>query len=221
MKERRRPSEDSIAMLMTSSASLETRRSLLSRLRDREDRDSWQTFFDLYWRLLYNVARRAGLDDPDAQDAVQDTVIAVAKEMPQFRYDPERGSFKQWLLSIVRRRVADHLRRRYRQLARAEAIEAEDDPIAPDNADVIDEAWEQEWKRSVLDSAITLVRNQANPKHFQVFDYCVLKEWPASKVAETLGMNIAQVYLAKHRIGKAVQAAARRIEATRLQGRLG
>ena len=30
------------------------------RLRDLEDKESWQIFFDLYWRLLYNVARRAG-----------------------------------------------------------------------------------------------------------------------------------------------------------------
>ena len=44
-------------MSLTEELSLQTRRSLLSRLRDFEDRESWQTFFDLYWRLLYNVAK--------------------------------------------------------------------------------------------------------------------------------------------------------------------
>ena len=108
-------------MSLTEQLSLQTRRSLLSRLRDLDDRQSWQIFFDLYWRLLYNVARRAGLDDVDAQDVVQDTVMAVAREIPHFRYDPERGSFKQWRFRILRRRVSDHLRKLYRQPARAGA----------------------------------------------------------------------------------------------------
>lgn len=201
----------------TTDDSLATRRSLLSRLRDLDDRDSWQTFFDRYWRLLYNVARRSGLDDLDAQDAVQDTLTAVAQEMPDFRYDPARGSFKQWLSSIARRRVADHLRRVYRQPARADG-----DPEAfVDRQPIIDEAWEEEWQKSVLEDAVALVRAETNPKHFQVFDYCVLKEWPASRVAATLEMNVAQVYLAKHRVSQAVKRAARRIDANRSRGRLG
>src|SRR6202023_1308471 len=93
--------------------SVATRSSLLSRLRDAGDNVSWQTFFDTYWRLLYNVARKSGLDDPDAQDVVQETVIAVAGKMPEFRYDAAKGSFKSWLLLITRRRIHDHLRRRY------------------------------------------------------------------------------------------------------------
>src|SRR5438270_6344868 len=96
--------------------SLPTRRSLLSRLRDLSDSDSWRTFFDTYWRLIYNLARKSGLSDGDAQDVVQETVIAVARKMPDFRYDPAKGSFKQWLRLITRRRIQDQFRRLYRSL---------------------------------------------------------------------------------------------------------
>jgi len=211
-------------MSLPEELSLQTRRSLLSRLRDFEDTESWQTFFDLYWRLLYNVARRAGLDDGDAQDVVQDTVMAVAREIPQFRYDRERGSFKQWLFRILRRRVADHFRKLYRQPVEAgmspEILEgtAEADAIVMRDGVSLSDAWNQEWERSILDAAIAQVRAQANPKHFQVFDYCVLKEWPVAKVASTLGMNAAQVYLARHRVSHAVKRAARRIESERMKG---
>jgi len=212
-------------MSLTDALSPQTRTSLLRRLRDFEDTESWQTFFDLYWRLLYNVARRAGLHDVDAQDVVQDTVMAVAKEIPQFRYDPERGSFKQWLFRILRRRVADHFRKVYRQPAdlglSPEMLEGtgDADAIVMQDGVSLSDAWDQEWERSILDAAIAHVRAAANPKHFQVFDYCVLKEWPVAKVASTLGMNAAQVYLARHRVSAAVKRAARHIEGERLKGR--
>ncbi|HEX4824322.1 MAG TPA: sigma-70 family RNA polymerase sigma factor [Candidatus Polarisedimenticolaceae bacterium] len=212
-------------MTLTDEQSLATRRSLLSRLRDHEDRDSWQTFFDRYWRLLYNVARRAGLDDVDAQDVVQDTVIAVAKEIPEFRYDPALGSFKAWLFRILRRRVADHFRRLGRRPAEAgitpETLEetGHADAIVMRDGMSLSDAWDQEWERSVLDAAIAQVRAEVIPKHFQVFDACVLKEWPVAKVASTFGMNAAQVYLVRHRVSAAVKRAARRIEGERLKGR--
>ena len=69
-------------------AFIPTRRSLLSRLKSWDNQDSWREFFDTYWRLVYNFALKAGLDDTGAQDAVQETVISVAKQMPGFKYDP-------------------------------------------------------------------------------------------------------------------------------------
>ena len=38
-----------------------TRYTLLSRLEDRGDQESWKDFFDIYWRLIYSVALRSGL----------------------------------------------------------------------------------------------------------------------------------------------------------------
>jgi RNA polymerase sigma-70 factor (ECF subfamily) len=207
--------------------SLLTRRTLLSRLRNLDDQESWRTFFDLYWRLLYNVARKSGLDDPGAQEIVQDTVIAVARKMPEFRYDPARGTFRQWLLRITRRRIIDHLRRIYRQPPKAEVApesldEAEEHAaaITDQSASAIDAAWNEEWEKATFDAALARVRAAINPRHFQVFDYCVLKEWPASKVAATLGLNAAQVYLAKHRVAQAMKRAVRRINDERSAGPL-
>jgi RNA polymerase sigma-70 factor (ECF subfamily) len=196
--------------------SAQTRLTLLSRLRDLDDDVSWRTFFDRYWSLFYNVARRAGLDEPAAQDVVQETVIAVARKMPGFRYDPQRGSFKQWLLRITHRRIADHLRKVYRQPMRADidpALLEDDETYAASVSDPAGEqlqhAWDEEWEKATFDAAIARVRQETNPRHFQVFDYCVLKGWSVSKVATTLGLNAAQVYLAKHRVAQAVKRAVR------------
>ena len=91
---------------------LATRQSLLSRLKAWDDHESWRDFFDTYWRLIYGLAVKSGLTNTEAEDVVQETLLAVAKEMPDFKYDPARGSFKGWLLEITRRRIANQVRRR-------------------------------------------------------------------------------------------------------------
>ncbi len=58
-----------------------TRQSLLSRLKDWDDRESWKDFFNTYWKLIYGVAIKSGLSDAEAQDVVQEAVISVAKKM--------------------------------------------------------------------------------------------------------------------------------------------
>ncbi|MBL9134725.1 MAG: sigma-70 family RNA polymerase sigma factor [Verrucomicrobiales bacterium] len=204
---------------------LKTRRSLLSRLRNLDDHESWRAFFELYWRLLYQVARRAGLAESDAQDVVQETVVAVARKMPEFRYDPARGTFKHWLFRIVHRRIADHLRRLYRQppqetLPNAACAPEDDSDSASAEAytATIDAAWEQEWEQSIFEAAVAKVREHTNPRHFQVFDCCVRLGWPSGKVAATLSMNPAQVYLIRHRVSQAVKQAAKTINEERLRG---
>ncbi len=198
---------------------LPTRASLLGRLRDLGDSDSWRAFFETYWRLIYNVACKSGLTDPEAQDVVQETVIAVARKMPEFRYDPAKGSFKQWLLLITRRRIQDHLRKIYRSLPVVEggsdslSLGLENVPastLPPDAA--FDAAWELEWRENLFQAALARVRQRANPKQYQAFDYSVLQALPAAEVARMLGMNIAQVYLARHRVGAAVKRAVKELE---------
>ena len=61
-----------------------TRRSLIERLRDLDDQPSWREFFDTYWKLIYAAAIQAGLSAQEAEDVVQETVIGVARKMPDF-----------------------------------------------------------------------------------------------------------------------------------------
>ena len=91
---------------------LNTRESLLGRLKDWEDERSWRDFFETYWRLIYSTARKGGLSDAESQEVVQETVITVAKQMKEFKYDPAIGSFKGWLKLITRRRIVDQYRKR-------------------------------------------------------------------------------------------------------------
>ena len=195
-----------------------TRRTLLSRLKQWDDQESWQDFFNTYWKLIYGVALRAGLDESEAQDIVQDTVVSVARQMPKFKYDPALGSFKTWLLLITRRRIHDHLRKKYRRIQADEPAAGETSKTArlervPDPASVdLDAIWDEEWKRQMFDAAVQRVKAQVDARHFQIFDCYVVKEWPVKDVTETFGVNANQVYLIKHRISSLIAEEVKKLE---------
>lgn len=196
-----------------------TRWTLLNRLKDWQDQDSWRVFFDTYWRLIYCVARRAGLSDDASQDAVQETLLTVARRLPDFRTDPRAGSFKGWLMQITRRRIIDQWRKINRQEKVLEPLgdsERRTDLFErlPDNrANNLEVLWEEEWECNLLEIALEHVKNRVSPKQYQIFDFYVLKQWSVRDVCRTLNVNAGQVYIAKHRVAavlkrelKAVQA---------------
>jgi RNA polymerase sigma factor (sigma-70 family) len=188
-----------------------TRQSLLCRLKDWNDEESWRVFFETYWKLIYNAAIKAGLTDAEAQDVVQETVISVLKSMPQFDYDPKKGSFKNWLLRLAGWRVVDQFRKRQRGFecqtresdtsTKTTTAERMADPGNP----AFEAAWEEEWENNLMEAAIERVKKKVDPKHYQAFDLYVLKKWPVLKVARTLKINPGMVYLTKHRIGSSIK----------------
>jgi RNA polymerase sigma factor (sigma-70 family) len=183
-----------------------TRASLINRLKNWQDNTSWQDFFRIYWKLIYGVARKAGLTDVEAQDVVQETLISVAKHMPTFNYDPSIGSFKAWLLNMTRWRIIGQFRKRQPQAEyrlqgtdstrRTDAAEAVADPNAPD----LSEVWEADWQANLLAAAMEDLKRRIDPQRFQIFDFYVNKEWPPEKVAERFGVSVDQVYQIKHRL---------------------
>ena len=195
-----------------------TRVSLLNRLKNWQDQSSWQEFFDTYWKLIYGVARQAGLTDAEAQDVVQETMVAAAKHLPTFKYDPAIGSFKAWLLNMTRWRIIDHVRKRgppgvHRPLSNDTATGTGTvDTLVDPASQGLDELWDSEWERNLLDAAMAKVKRRLDPKKYQIFDCYVNKEWPPEKVAATFGVSVDQVYLAKHRVTEAIKEEVKRLE---------
>jgi len=192
-----------------------TRRSLVSRLKNWDDHDSWRQFFNKYWRLIYTVAIQSGLNDAEAQDAVQETIISVAKTMPDFRYDPSICSFKTWLRHLAQKRIADQFRKRLPASPAGTAATSRTESIArvPDPESLNpNEVWDKEWEKSLFNAAVAAVRLEASAEQFQIFDFYVLREWPVKKIVATLGVSATQVYLARHRILRLIQREIKRLE---------
>lgn len=192
-----------------------TRKSLIERLADWEDQRTWEEFYQTYWRLIYSVSVKAGLSREEAFDVVQETVLAVAKQWKKGQvYDPEKGSFKTWLMNITRWRISDQFRLKQRnpaamnQAGGTPGADGDDrrtgtiERLEGENgADVLDQVWEREWMSNLTDVALQRVKKLVSPNQYQIFHAYVVKEWEVAKVVKELGVSQSQVYLAKHRIG--------------------
>jgi RNA polymerase sigma factor (sigma-70 family) len=199
--------------------SLLTRASLLFRLRDWKDAASWEEFYRLYRKLIYGLARRAGLMHDEAEEVTQDVFKRVAETIQTFESDPARGSFRGWLMNLTRWRIADKFR--HRPPAGSQI------PYRGSNSDCsgapeclpdlqVQETWELEWQRNMLDVALARLARRVPAKHFQVFDLYARQQWPVMQVARELGINPASIYLISHRLTKQLKS-----EITYLQTQLG
>jgi RNA polymerase sigma-70 factor (ECF subfamily) len=188
-----------------------TRRTLVERLRNWSDQESWREFFNTYWKLIYAVALKSRLTDHEAEEVVQETVISVAKKMPEFRYDPEVCSFKGWLMRLTAFRILDQLRKRDRA-AFAKCMPARDPGSTatidrvPDPASLkLDTIWDEEWEKNLVDAALEKVKLQIQPQHYQIFYLSAVKGLKAGQIARMLNLSTGRVYLAKHRVGALVK----------------
>ena len=201
--------------------SLLTRPSLLFRVREWNDSASWEEFHRLYRRLIYGRARRAGLSHADAEDVAQDVFKRVAETIRDFDTNPERGSFRGWLMKLTHWRIADKFRSR-RPWSPSPAEEPEhlaDEAALVENVlapTAEEDEWDREWQQHILAAALERIARQSNPRHYQVFDLYVLQDWSLLRVTKELRISPASVYVISHRLKQRLKA-----EVEKLQKQLG
>jgi RNA polymerase sigma-70 factor (ECF subfamily) len=208
---------------------LQTRSSLLQRLKTGDDPQSWQEFYDTYGGLIRFFAAKAGLSADEAEEVVQETAIGVARGLPEFTYDPKVCRFKTWLLNLTRWRIQDQIRKRARQeklvvgplsdesvpptspgddTQHTATVERIPDPSVPE----FGAEWDTAYEKTLLAQALGRVRSRIDERQFQIFDLLVMKNWTPEDVARTLGVSVARVYVTKHRVSSAVTKETRLLE---------
>ena len=144
----------------------------------------------------------------------------MAKSIQGFTYDPAKCAFKTWLLMVTRSKIANQFKKRARHPVTANPVSEDTDrtPVmerVPDEQQQSDceRAWEDDWQKNLMDAAIVRVKRRVSIEHYQMFDLFVLKSWLAKDVAKTLGVTVAHVYVAKHRISKLIRKEVAALEA--------
>jgi RNA polymerase sigma-70 factor (ECF subfamily) len=182
--------------------STKTRPTLLNRIRDGRDAQAWQDFFDRYWRLIYALAKHRGCSDHTAEEIVQDVMVSVFERRDVFRYDAERGRFRDWLGALVRNKLADLRRRPSERIRGAGGDTAGGHCGIEAEAPAPQAAWEAAFEDALLATLLDLVRKDMNPRTYQAFELFVLHGMPGGKVAKLTGLTPNAVYQARKNVVK-------------------
>jgi RNA polymerase sigma factor (sigma-70 family) len=173
-----------------------TRASLLVRLRDPRDEEAWGQFVDLYAPVVYGFARKQGLQDADAADLSQEVLRAVHGSVGRLDYDPARGAFRNWLFTVVRRKLSNW-RRAEQNRASGEAAAAVERCLTSVDPEA---EWEAEWKQGLFIWACEQVRRDVAGRTWQAFWLTAVDGRPGQEVADELGLSLTSVYHARSRI---------------------
>jgi RNA polymerase sigma factor (sigma-70 family) len=178
-----------------------TRQSLLVRLRNHQDHQAWAQFVEVYAPLIYDYARQRGLQDADAADLTQTCLSRLAATVGSLEYDPERGTFRGWLFTLVRNKLRDFLDRRqgWQQGSGDSRVQQLLENLsAPEPDEAAD--WDREWCRNMFAWAADKVRPRVLETTWQAFWKTTVEGKAGQEVAAELGMTVAAVYLAKSRV---------------------
>jgi RNA polymerase sigma-70 factor (ECF subfamily) len=178
-----------------------TSTTLLQGLRQEGNDQAWREFCARYGPVLMAFARRAGFQEHDAQDVIQETLVVFLERFRAGDYDRKRGRLRAWLQGIAFNKVCEAQRRpaqREVQVADAAGTTRFLDRI-PDDHELTD-LFEQEWERAQLSACLQLARAHVDPQTFQAFRLYALEDWPADRVAANLGITRDAVYVHKSRV---------------------
>jgi RNA polymerase sigma-70 factor (ECF subfamily) len=178
----------------------QTRSSLIRRVRDPSDAESWREFQELYEPLLRAYVGRHGLSEQDLRDVVQDIFLSLVRALPTFELDRSRGRFRTWLWQVAWHALADWARRQRRQ------SKAEDEwcqrlaASRPPADQEPDDEWVAAYHRRILENVLARVRAESRPMTWSCFEQHLLKGRAAGDVAGELGMSPTAVYTNASRI---------------------
>lgn len=191
-----------------------TRQTLLLRLRDQADQESWGEFADIYTPLLYAYCQKRELRHADIADIVQEVMRSVSLALAKSQYDPARGKFKAWLFTTVRNAISSHFRKQSRRpLTVAETGLLDSMAASPSQAEEAD--WERDYQRQLLAWGVDQIRPEFAARIWRAFEATALEDLDPGDVAAELGMSKKAVAVAKYRVLKRLREKMCSIDADR------
>jgi RNA polymerase sigma-70 factor (ECF subfamily) len=197
---------------MAGNSDSETRVTLLGRLRrDPADPAAWGEFVDSYGGKIYGWCRKWELQEADAQDVTQNVLLRLAQKLKDFAYDPAR-SFRAWLKTLTHHAWVEFLESRRRPgwgsgdtlvMERLLSTAASDDLV---------KQMEEEYDRELLAEASQRVRLRVAPRTWEAFRLTALENLSGAEAASRIGMQVAQVFVAKRRVQKMLKEEVARLD---------
>ncbi len=173
---------------------------LLIGMRDVGNDRIWSTFSARYRPMLVSFGIHLGLCGNDAEDAAQETLVTFAQAYGEGKYNPEKGSLRNWLFGIAKHKIRDINRRKPPETELPQGSNPTGWLEAHPDDHSLSEIWEAQWRRAVLQECLNRVRQEVQPSTLRIFEMCVLEGWAVENVATELNMTKDTVYKARSRV---------------------
>ncbi len=185
-----------------------TRITLLNNIKDNKE-EAWTEFCAFYWDVITGWARKFGCSEAVAKDIFQETVVSLMKQLPYFEYDTDKGKFRAFIKTIVKRRVYD-IYRKEKKYINLDYNKDNDEGTSEDKLfdKLINEytdpnnsaKYDLVWMDSLVRQAIRISSTKLDPQTYQSFKLYVLEERPVEDVLKQTGIEtIGAVYQHKSR----------------------
>ncbi len=163
----------------------------------REDQDSWNLLIEIYRPFLLGILRGHGTPNQDIDDLIQDVLVVLVRELPQFQHSGRPGAFRAWLRSVAANRLRTYWRSRGRavptdMLALAEQFD--------DSNSALSQLWDQKHDQHVIGRLLELSEGKFEPNTSRAFRRVALEGASPTEVAAELNMSVPAVYIAKSRV---------------------
>ena len=174
-----------------------TRSSVLRAVANTENEAAWQRFFDLYAGFVFSIARSKGLNDTDADDIVQMVFADLARNLPSFKYDREKGRFRSYLAALIKWRVIDRLK----AVRRDADLKADFMEEAKSAATTEDEDFEErEWQSAAMEETLRRIKPEVRPEHYAAFVASAVEGQDTDVVTKLYGISRDSLYQIRKRL---------------------
>ncbi len=138
-----------------------------------------------YANLVYSVAYRVLNDPMAAEEVTQDTFMRLWHK--SYTFDPEKGRFITWMLTVTRRLAIDVLRQRQRREPASGTLFMDEDPNLWENVLVSD------GSSSDLRRTLVSVLNELPSEQRQLIELVYFYGLTHSDIAEITGLPLGTV----------------------------
>src|ERR671922_1481361 len=151
------------------------------------DREAFHELYRRYGSAAYGLALRITAQPMLAEEVTQDAFLALWRTPEAF--DPTRGAFRSFLLSLVHHRAVDAVRREERLRRRAERASNLEPVRGEDVADVVvEDAYMGVRRKEVLEALAIL-----SPEQRQGIEPAYFSGLPQTRIAQRPGIPVGTV----------------------------
>jgi RNA polymerase sigma-70 factor (ECF subfamily) len=206
MTNRSCPVAEGTGASMSKSRDKDTSLTLMMRVQQNPaDPDAWNEFVHRYEPMIHAWCLRWGAQATDADDIAQQVLIKLMTAMKSYRHE-STASFRGWLKTVTRNAWIDFVRRPSASQAPIWIALIAD---SHDALEDLEQQMEEAYERELLELAMRRVRPRVKPSTWEAFRLTSIENLSGNQAASRLGAPLSNVFVAKYRVLKLLEAEVR------------